>query len=69
MFKKKSVSNNSPKESKDNSLNDLTEEEQEILSGTLHSIMKKETALIHSILQSKLNEVEKKGGHQNGTDE
>ena len=62
MFKKKRISNNSPKESTDFNLNDLTEKEQEILSNTLRSIMKKETDLIHSVLQSKLNEVEKKGG-------
>jgi len=65
MFKKKRGSNNSPKESTDNSLNDLTKKEQEILSGTLYSIMKKESILIHSVLQSKLSEVEKKGGSSN----
>lgn len=62
MFKKKQISNNSPKESTDTNFNDLTEKEQEILSNTLRSIMKKETVFIHSVLQSKLNEVERKRG-------
>lgn len=62
MFKKKQISNNSPKESIDTNFNDLTEKEQEILSNTLRSIMKKETDFIHSVLQSKLNEVERKRG-------
>ena len=53
-------------ENSSNENQELTQQEQKNLSNTFYGLMDKEFELIHGVLQSKVDEIKKDGGQQNG---